>query len=70
MDKPMEVGAYLATTNALNDMVAVSQQQAASTTELSVEMYALKASLDVQNAAALALIQSAMGIGQNVDYYA
>jgi hypothetical protein len=66
----MEVGAYQATTNALNDMVAASQQQAALTTQFAVDMYALKASLDVQNAAALALIQSAMGIGQNIDYYA
>jgi len=66
----MEVGAYQGNVGAVNDMVAFSQQQAALTTQLFVQMYALEASLDIQDAAILALIQSAMGIGQNIDYFA
>ena len=66
----MEVGAYQGNVGAVNDMVAFSQQQAVLTTQLFVQMYALKASLDIQDAAILALIQSALGIGQNVDYLA
>ncbi len=66
----MEVGAYQGNIGAINDMVTFSQRQAALTTQLFVQMYALKASLDIQDAAILALIQSALGIGQNIDYFA
>lgn len=51
-------------------VVALSRAQAARTTELLVQMYALKAATEIQDAAALGLIQNAMGIGQNIDMLA
>ena len=51
-------------------VVAISRQQAAMNTRLLVEMYALKMSTGIQDAAVLALIQQALGVGQNVDYFA
>jgi len=51
-------------------IVALSQTQAALNTRLLVEMFALQSSTEMQGAAALALIQSAMGVGQNIDVQA
>ena len=71
----MEVGASVAILDALSrgnvgltdGIVALSQQQAMENTELLVQMYALKLSMDVQESAALRLIQEAMGLGRNID---
>ena len=51
-------------------IVALSQAQAALNTRMLVEMFALKSSTEMQEAAALALIQSAMGLGQSIDVQA
>lgn len=48
-------------------VVALSQAQATLNTQMLVEMFAVKMSTEMQEAAALALIQSAMGIGRNID---
>jgi hypothetical protein len=71
----MEIGASAAILDALSQgtvgltegIASLSQQQAAENTELLVQMYALKLSMDFQESAALRLIQEAMGLGQNID---
>jgi hypothetical protein len=44
-------------------------QNAALTNQLLIQMYAFKMSMDAEQAAALSLIQRALGVGQNVDYF-
>jgi len=51
-------------------VAALSRQQALENTQLLLQIYALKAATELQEAAALALIQSMLGVGQNVDYFA
>ena len=48
-------------------VIALTEAQAAMNTQLLVELFALKAATGIQEVAALALIQSAMGVGQNID---
>ncbi len=47
-----------------------TQQQIDASAQLLIQMYALQASTEMQGVAALALIQSAMGIGENIDHLA
>jgi hypothetical protein len=47
-----------------------TQQQIEASAQLLIQMYALQASTEMQGVAALALIQSAMGIGENIDHLA
>jgi len=70
----MEVGAVSSIHSAMQEgadptagVVALSQAQATLNTQMLVEMFAVKMSTEMQEAAALALIQSAMGIGRNID---
>ena len=51
-------------------VVALAQAQMEMSTQLLVEMFALQAANDAQGAAALALLQSAMGVGRHVDLFA
>ena len=51
-------------------VAALSRQQALDSAQLLVQMYALKAATELQEAAVLALIQSTLGVGRNVDYFA
>jgi hypothetical protein len=70
----MEVGAVSSILNGMqqggdltNGLIALSEAQAAMNTQLLVELFALKSATEIQEVAALALIQSAMGVGQNID---
>jgi hypothetical protein len=54
----------------VNGIAQISMQHAAMTNQLFIQMYALKMSMDTEQAAALDLIQQALGIGQNLDYLA
>jgi len=74
----MEVGASFSVLNELlsgsapltDGVAALFRQQALDSTQLLVQMYALKAATELQEAAVLALIQSTLGGGRNVDYFA
>ena len=73
----MQVGAIGAIATILDELsqgadpaasaIALSRAQAELSARLLVQMFALKASTEMQEAAALALLQSAMGVGQNID---
>jgi hypothetical protein len=70
----MEVGAVSSIMNNMQQggdltdgIAALSQAQAAMNTQLLMELFALKSATEMQEVAALALIQSAMGVGQNID---
>ena len=49
------------------DPVALSRAQSELSAKMLIEMFALKASTEMQEAAALALLQAAMGVGQSID---
>jgi hypothetical protein len=49
------------------DPVAVSRAQSELSAKMLVEMFALRASTEMQEAAALALLQTAMGVGESID---
>ena len=73
----MEIGSVSSTLDALfqgapltGGLADLSRQQAMQNAQLLMEMYALKMATELQEAAVLALIQSSMGIGQNVDIVA
>lgn len=73
----MEIGAVSSILNGMQEgadltggLTALSQAQAALSAQLLVEMFALMAATEIHEAVALALIQNAMGIGQNVDMLA
>ena len=75
----MEIGASASILNGLSSgntalidggVVSLFRQQALESTRLLVQLYALKAATELQETAALVLIQSALGIGRNVDYVA
>ncbi len=52
------------------DPVALSRAQSELNSRLLLEMFALQTSTEMQEAAALALIQTAMGVGQSIDEFA
>ena len=75
--KVMQVGAIATILDELSQgadpaasAIALSRAQAELSARLLVQMFALKASTEMQEAAALALLQSAMGVGQNIDHLA
>jgi hypothetical protein len=49
------------------DPIALSRAQSELSAKMLVEMFALQASTEMQEAAALALLQAAMGVGQSID---
>ena len=49
------------------DPVAISRAQSELNSKMLLEMFALKTSTEMQEAAALALLQAAMGVGQSLD---
>ena len=67
----MDVGAVSSITNGMQggtaDPVALSREQAELSAKMLLQMFALKTSTQMQEAAALALIQAAMGVGQSID---
>ncbi|MBI5114918.1 hypothetical protein HZA56_00430 [Candidatus Poribacteria bacterium] len=52
----------------VNGIAQISMQHAAMANQLLIQMYALKMSMDTEQAATLSLIQQALGIGQNLDF--
>ena len=66
--------AISAITNAMQggttDPVAISRAQSELNSKMLLEMFALEMSAEMQEAAALALLQAAMGIGQSIDKFA
>ncbi len=67
----MDVGAVSSIMNAMQegtaDPVALSRAQAELSAKMLLQMFALKTSTEMQEAAALAIIQAAMGVGQGID---
>ncbi len=67
----MGVGAVSAIINGMQggtaDPVALSRAQAELNAKMLLQMFALKTSTQMQEAAALAIIQAAMGVGQSID---
>lgn len=64
----MDIGAISSIQS--GNIAEASQQQIEASTQLLIQMYALQASTEMQGVAALALIQSAAGIGENIDHLA
>lgn len=67
----MGVGAVSSIINGMQggtaDPVALSRAQAELNAKMLLQMFALKTSTQMQEAAALAIIQAAMGVGQSID---
>ena len=74
----MEIGGSSSVLNTLlaggasltDAMVVLSRQQALDRAQLLMQVYALQAAVELQEAAALTLIQSTLGVGRHVDYFA
>ena len=65
----MDAGAVSSIVNGQDsvDPVSLSRAQSELSAKMLIEMFALQASTEMQEAAALALIQTAMGVGQSID---
>ena len=65
----MDAGAVSSIINGMQsvDPVALSRAQSELSSKMLVEMFALQASTEMQEAAALALLQAAMGVGRSID---